>query len=222
MTFVRGRTYSLDDFIYKFKQLGYAPSNTVMRRSYPWGPIDGQEEYIFWTPSPTIIQFSQNNVIKNQKLVRLEYNDDSPINTAELITQPENNDHNTISDGQLNTAYGPVTIYSNDPSSRYYTPNTNINILKLNGMNYNLWDIVRNNQKKKNITDYLSERAAVTSGRPGTGRVYQEVMREILQEQGFSKDKIELELARLVRTDAMKGSIVETIRENTGSGRKKI
>ena len=50
----RNIRFTIGELVTLFKTLGHqGPHTGVNRRSLPWGPFDGQEEYLYWSNNPT-------------------------------------------------------------------------------------------------------------------------------------------------------------------------
>ena len=71
----RETVLTIGQLVTLFERLGHqGPQTGVNRQSYPWGQIDGQEEYLYWSNNPTIITVQVGNAPPEDRfLVRTEY-----------------------------------------------------------------------------------------------------------------------------------------------------
>ena len=231
----RNTRFEIGQLVQLFSNLGHqGPQTGVNRRSFPWGPIDGQEEYINWTNNPTFIRvFTADNNSQDLFLVRTEYNDETPIvaspngnvQRGTIITTPLNGNY-TNQHGITDLRWPPVSMvqeYSDDNDFRpigTYIPNVYVKILQFNGNPLpGPWTTLRNATRTRNIANYLTGLRAQRQGRPG-GKDWQKDMR-----QGLGDEVDELFLAASTPTGYFDGRDVHGREwehaEDLGGGRRK-
>ena len=184
----RDTNFEIGQLVTLFKRLGQqGPHTGINRNSFPWGGMDGQEEYIYWSNNPTFIRvFTAGGNYQDVFLVRVEYNDDSLIvgspnggvQRGTIVTTPLNGNYNNPNG--IPPPGSIVQQYTDENDRRRlgtYVPNVYFKILQLNGNPLPLWDTLRNANRARSISNYLTGLRAERQGKPG-GKDWQKAMRE--------------------------------------------